>query len=586
MKSYINKIFAGVAVAATLGLGSCVNDLDLLPIDPSVETPANIADNPKEFIGMLMAKCYSSLAVSGQYGPDGGADISGLDGGTSQYTRAIFMMNEFTTDEVSWIWPDVGVVDLNTNTWSSSNANIFGTYSRLMVHISVCNDFIRTTSASNLSNLEVSVDAALQKDIDQFQLEARALRALSYYYMIDIFGQVSWAWDDMPYGESPAQVDRKTAFTRVVADLEDVLSKFPSSTPVYGRLGKDAVEALLCKFYLNAEVFTGQANWAKCWEHAQNIIARHQGGGFDGSGLANDYLALFCGNNDMFAPGGSLPAQNEILWVIPYNSTYTQPYGGCTFLINAAVKAQGSRDNLKAGYQAIADYAGADPWGCMHAREQFSNLFGFQDGVSADKRTWMWCTDSYGFKITNDNFSEFNDGYAAMKFTNLLANPDGTLPRRELSVEQTDGSMGTVVLYGDETLNDGRSTKFPDTDYPMIRLADVYLMAAEATINGAGDKELGRKYASYVRQRAGLPAWRIGDMTKNNILNERARELYWENVRRTDLIRHGKFTGSSYVWNWKGNSAAGTSIPSYMNLMPIPADILATQPSFKQNPGY
>ena len=84
---------------------------------------------------------FRPLQFPAKPGPDGASDISGLDGGTSQYTRALFMMNEFTTDESKWIYADAGVVDLNTNTWGNGNANVFGTYSRLYVHIAICNDF-------------------------------------------------------------------------------------------------------------------------------------------------------------------------------------------------------------------------------------------------------------------------------------------------------------------------------------------------------------------------------------------------------------------------------------------------------------
>lgn len=120
----------------------------------------------------------------------------------------------------------------------------------------------------------------------------------------------------MAYGDVPPQAESRTAlYDKVVGDLEEVLAAWPENqTVVYGRIGKDAVEALLCRFYLNAETWTGNAAYDKCWTHAQNIINRHKGGGFKNSGLANDYLSLFCGNNDMFMPGGSLSGQNEILW--------------------------------------------------------------------------------------------------------------------------------------------------------------------------------------------------------------------------------------------------------------------------------
>ena len=166
----------------------------------------------------------SRESLSGQSGPDGESDISGLDGGTSNWTRVIFMLNEFTTDEVCWVWPDVGVFDLCTSTWGTSNGNLYGAYGRLYTHIAVCNDFIRQAKEGTFDVGEANFPVR-----DQFVLEARALRDLSYYYVIDFFGNAVRAWDDMSYGEVPEQKTRKELFDLVTADLEDVLANFNES---------------------------------------------------------------------------------------------------------------------------------------------------------------------------------------------------------------------------------------------------------------------------------------------------------------------------------------------------------------------
>ena len=128
---------------------------------------------------------------------------------------------------------------------------------------------------------------------------------------------------------------------------------------------------------------------------------------------------------------------------------------------------------------------------------------------------------------------------------------------------------------------------FRSTDYPLIRLADVYLMYTECFIMGnVGDQAKALRYASYVSERAGQRAWVEGDLTADNILDERARELYWELTRRSDLVRHDKYTGGRYLWSWKGNVAEGNSINERYKLMPIPVQIISAQPEFKQNPGY
>lgn len=571
MKSYISKFLMGLAAVSMVGLTGCVNDLDQMPKDPNSITPGDFGGNPQESMAQVMAKCYSSLAVSGQGGPDGGSDISGLDGGTSNWTRVIFMLNEFTTDEVSWIWPDVGVFDLCTSTWSTSNGNLYGAYGRLYTHIAVCNDFIRSVD-NNLYGL----GDADQAVANQFRLEARALRDLSYYYVIDFFGNGVRAWDDMAYGETPEQVTRKELFDLVTNDLEDVLKNFQDSG-IYGRVGKDGVEALLCRFYLNAESWIGENMYAKCWEHAQNIIGRHQGGGFQGTGLAKDYLALFSASNDMFMPGGSLKDQNEILWGIPFEFPNTESYGGTMFLIAAATSA-GSMPTVLYGLNA--------DWNCMHARAEFADKFNFVGGKSNDGRTYLWCTEQQGFKKANTEFSTFTDGYAPIKFTNVKANADGTMPRNTYD----DPASGYTFNWAGVAEVNGlpaQTDNFASTDFPIIRLADVYLMAAECALRGAGNRADGLKYVNYVRQRAGVAAWNDMEYTLNNMIDERSRELYWENTRRTDLIRFDLFTGSNYNWSWKNNTPAGSAIADYMKLFPLPSDVIATYGSkMKQNPGY
>ena len=130
--------------------------------------------------------------------------------------------------------------------------------------------------------------------------------------------------------------------------------------------------------------------------------------------------------------------------------------------------------------------------------------------------------------------------------------------------------------------------QFPSTDLGLIRLSDVYLMYVEAFVQGrAGTSANAVKYANFVRGRAGVSTWTTGDLTPDNILAERCRELYWELTRRSDLVRFGKFTGpDQMLWSWKGNALEGNTIDARYNVMPIPANILSASPGYKQNPGY
>lgn len=544
----ITKYLAIGGLTLGISLTSCVGDLDLEPNDPNYGNATDYA--------AVLAKCYSGLAVSGQDGA-GSSDISGLDNGRGQYTRAIFMMNEFTTDECLWIWNDDGIYDLCTNTFDATNGNIYGTYSRLYSHIAVCNDF--------LANVKGNEDPVIQ----DMALQARTLRALSYYWVVDIFGNGSFITEEAAVGENPVQKTRKELYTWLAAELEDIVAKFKeSSYPVdYGHVGLDGAQALLARLYLNAAVYTdGEVQgWAKCQEHCEAIIARHQGGGFNGSGLANHYLYLFCRDNRVYMPGGANSAENEILWGIPFDTYYTQSYGGANFIICSAI---GSASMDKDGYSiSPSNYGMTEQWTCMHGRKEFFDKFG-----NADIRQSMWLKEDNGFSKENTEYSSFNSGYATIKFTNLIPGVNG---------EWSESNGG---IYG---AGDANTQVWPDTDLPLIRLADVYLMYTESYIMGnVGEQSKALKYVSYVTNRAGLRSWEEGDLTPNNILDERARELYWELTRRSDLIRHDKYTGGSYLWSWKGYAPEGNAISERYKLMPIPVNIISAQPEFKQNPGY
>lgn len=589
MKSIINKLLLGAAITAMAGMTSCVGDLDQMPNDPSTIMEPSFKDNPREAIGRVIAKCYQGLAVSGQTGPDGDCDIKGIDGGTSQYTRGLFMLNEFTTDECMWVYDDAGgVKELVTGTWSAGNGVNYGIYSRFYVHIGVCNNFIRVARDLRKNGVEVggTGDKAIsQEEVDQFVREAKALRALSYYNVIDLWGRGVVAWDDIAVGVRPKQAESRTAlYEKVVKDLEETLAAWPESLNgsevVYGRIGKDAVEALLCRYYLNSEAWTGTPRYAECWTHAQNIINRHKGSGFvyngEGTGLAKSYLSLFCGTNKYFMPGGDLADQNEILWGVPYDETMTQPYGGTTFLCNAAVKDAGTAA-LDEGFCNLTWYGLGNGWGCMHARQQFAEKFNFTDGASDDNRTYLWVTEKAGAKIGNETFEDFFDGYLPIKFTNLACNTDGTMPLwKDPDNGLNRAGVQPIVC----------TKYYPNTCLPLIRLADVYLMAAECTLHGAGDASLGLKYVNIIRARAGVSEYVSTDMTATNLLDERARELYWECTRRTDLVRFNRFI-DGYNWNWKGGTYNGGMLDQHRNVFPLPSNVMAIYGSeMIQNTGY
>jgi hypothetical protein len=178
---------------------------------------------------------------------------------------------------------------------------------------------------------------------------------------------------------------------------------------------------------------------------------------------------------------------------------------------------------------------------------------------SSDGRA-LFYTDGQNLEI--EDLFQFTEGYAITKWKNVTS---------------------TGVAGADKT--------HPDTDFPMFRLADSYLMYAEAVIRGGagGSMSTALTYINALRERAygdNFGNMTQSDLTLDFILDERARELYWEGHRRTDLIRFGKFTGGDYLWAWKGAVKEGKAVDAKYNLFPIPASDLGANPQLTPTPGY
>ena len=532
LKKYL--LFGGIALG--MGLTSCVGDLDLDINDPNQGDP-----NSPDFTANTLGICYSGIAVSGISGPVS-SYVAGLDPGTSAYLRLIFTLSEFCSDELTWIWP---------NDEGGSVGD------RLLGHIAICNQFLANTAD----------DASAE--VQEMRAEARVLRAYSYYNMLDLFGQSSFITEEAAIGEKPKQISRAELFDWLEGELKEIVDmKLISETPVYGRVGLDGAEALL---------------------------DRHQGGGFMGSGLANEYLYLFCKENKQYMPGGSNKAENEILFGISYDSDMVQSYGGATLIVAATI--------TNSHYVPRQNYGCSGEWSCIKGLQQMAERF---YGLASDKRDDLWVK---GFKPAGSNASgswddeDYTDtflgftgawnttgGNAIIKFTG------NTITKNASSVVSGDA----LTLFDGQYVTDDNgervwkpnypATIFMSTDFPIIRLADIYLMYTECYLNGAGDAGNALTYINYVRQRANSPKYNsMAEVTKKELMDERSRELYLESVRRTDLIRNGMFTGPSQtVWQIKGNinNMDGTRIADRYALYPIPTAVLNYQPEFNQNPGY
>lgn len=732
------KYLSIAVLAAMLAFTSCVNDLNTVPIDEDVVTSETVYEDPNNYINVL-AKLYAGLAVSGQTGPSGNNDLSGLDEGFGQYLRALWYAEELPTDEAVIGWNDATLRDFHDMDWSSTDGFVTNLYYRIFYQVSLCNEFIRETTPEKLDGR--GIEGAIRTDIEMYRAEARFLRALSYSHAVGLFGSVPFVTENDQVGAFfPEQISRVDLFNYVESELMDIESQLAAPRSVdYGRADQAAVWMLLAKLYLNAEVYTGNAKYTEAITYASKVISA-------GYTLEPEYTHLFLADNDK---------SNEIIFPVVQDGVHTRTWGGTTFLVHAPVggsmvpaeygidggwsglrttkqfvgkfldlntlapklkstKAaadypsiyvpggyQGASgygndwspdqaptlgsvnsDNNYEGYVYFADAAefkftegpnwdvnwgdsGADgvldaggdnisvssggvyklnvnlsdmtysltktDWGVIGSAT--ANGWDSDQNMEFDPATKTWVAElelaagEIKFRANDDWGLNYGDNGAdgtleegasniaiavagSYKITLVLGSPDYTYMVEKFSsdgralfhtdgqnleindlFEFTEGYAITKWRNVTSTGVTGSDLTHPDTDFPMFRLADAYLIYAEAVLRGGsgGSLSTALSYVNMVRTRAyGDDFGNVteADLTLDFILDERARELYWEGQRRTDLIRFGKFTGSDYVWAWKGAVKDGVGVDDKYKLFPIPASDVGANPNLSPTPGY
>lgn len=732
------KLISLIAIVFAITFGSCTKDLNTIPIDKDVATSESVYENPANYINVL-AKLYAGLAVSGQEGPSGNNDLSGLDEGFGQYLRALWYGQELPTDEAVIGWNDATIRDFHDMDWTSTDGFITNLYYRVFYQISLCNEFIRETTDEKLSSR--GIDGADKTNIEMYRAEARFLRALSYYHALDMFGSVPFVTENDQVGAFfPEQKSRAELFDYVESELLAIEPMLAAPrTNEYGRADQAAVWMLLAKLYLNAEVYINQPKYTECITYCNKINSA-------GYSLESDYSHLFLADNNK---------SNEIIFPITQDGINTKTWGGTTFLVHAPV----------GGSMVPADFGIDGGWGGLRVTKEFVGKFldlatlapkiksavktadypvifvpgGYQSAagygndwspdvapnlasVNSDNNYegYIYFSDAGDFKFTqgpnwdvnwgddgndgtldpnganihideaglykmNVNLNNYtytivktvwgiigsatangwdsdikmdfdpvtkvwtseidlaageikfraNDGWdinfgdtgndgildyggdnipiatgGSYKITMSLGTPDYTYTIEKFSSDSramfyTDGQNleindlfqftdGYAITKWKNITSGGQpgsDLTFPDTDFPMFRLADSYLMYAEAVLRGGsgGDLSTALSYVNALRERAyGDNFGNItqDDLTLDFILDERAREFYWEGYRRTDLIRFGKLTGGDYIWEWKGGVKEGKATDARYNLFPIPASDLGANPKLTPTPGY
>ncbi len=547
-----NYIKNTILVSAIGLMSSCIGDLDVMPLDPNVMTADKAYSTPESYMQGLK-KIYSVWALAGQDNA-GASDLEGLDAGETVLLRSWWTIQVNTTDEAKCAWGNSWVSEVNTLTWNTSKVlPVEGLYHRAMYIVSIVNDYLK-----QLPNAPEGVDK------ERFGAEARFCRALAYYVLMDAFGNPPFVTEEMQT-EQPEQIKRADLFKWIEGELTNIKPSLPAKTDEYGRADQHCADFLLARMYLNAEVYAGTNRYTDCITACNNIITSND------YELADKYAELFMANN-----GENEKARKEIIFPVIADGNTTQSYGIGAIILGSRSGSEGTIEN----------YGCNGGWDGFRATGNLVRTFQFSDNDETswtpekviDKRGIFYKAEQ-SIDIKTTSIGTFTtEGWGVHKFTNL--NNDGT-----------PGKNGT----------------FPDTDFPLFRLAEVYLMYAEAVVRGGegGDMDKAVGYINELRQRgygSGYPsatnkdaAWlkasaKVAESNTTvefgNILNERCRELYWEATRRTDLIRFGLFTGSTYTWADKGGVVSGIGVDDKYNLFPIPVSDTSVNGNLVQNEGY
>ena len=563
----MKKIFIKTAMASMLCMGfvSCADELNIKSIDPQ-STPTYTVEG-------LLAKQYATLGLTGQKGPAGSADLSG-DEGESGFIRTIFNLQELMTDETAWAYQaDNAIAPITNFSWNSGNDRVNWAYQRLIFNITLYNQFIAEQSGS-LSEDQIA--------------EVRFLRALNYYYFLDLYRKAPFklTFDDSLPTEKKGK-DLYDWLDNELTTIEPLMAEMGAynNSQNFGRADRGAAYALHARLALNSEVYTeGKVkDYQKAIDYCDKILnnvgegegkynlCRAEKNGYSG------YQQLFMGDNDC-----NPEAMKEIIFPIRQDGVKTRAYAGTSYLVNAST------------ISGMPYASTSDPWKCLFARVDLVKKF-FPNGdipkatdedlLSNPSKDQVIAKDNEKGISTADVVAQAKDD-RALFYMGIGGCSDKvrTLTPGDAITGPLNGAsfVKWTNLHADGTAQ--HHQKFSDTDFPVFRLAEIYLTRAEAKyrLNGSQD---GLEDILKVQNRANRQI-KASSVDEQTLIDEWCREFYMEGRRRSDLVRFGLFTGSKYLWSFKGGSENGQGIPAKCDIYPIPGDEIKNNPNMTQNPKY
>ena len=550
-------------LSLSVALTSCD---DYLTDDPKSQI------TPEEAYGTIDA--LKKNALLSVYNYIGGADHSqGLQG----TDRGVYDLNSFSTDEQlapvrGSDWYDGGLwYRLFFHKWTAGEAPLKDTWDYLFKVVMLCNEGIERMDAFKTND---SDELAL---LESYKAELRALRAMYYFYLMDLYGRVPLVTSTDTKSSQMTLSDRKTLFYWIYNELSDVLpvlpseySQFPNSE-YYGRMTAFVVYFVMMKLAINAEVYTDN-NWTdnirpdgrdiilkssdaftyritedNAWKTVQNLFHSIE-----------DFYTLSEYYSDNFAVHNESSREN--IFVIPmnpllFNNKYWYFFRSRHYLHGAALNCA-SENGPCATVSAV-------------------RTFGFDEGVCIPDNRFYY--NFYHDDVAvNGQLVRDEDGKTALHYRPLA------VTKFDLSGEKYEKTAGARIFKYEFDFNSLDEGRLMNNDIVLFRFADMILMYAEACYR-LGDKESAIAAINKVYSRSNIPeTWTpYAEVNDDILLRERLMEFMWEGWRRNDLIRFGRFNKPYDLKTDASHEADGHTI-----VFPIPADLLVMHPDWKQNPGY
>lgn len=454
MKTAIHSLLYTAAGAALL-LTGCVGDLDQYPHTDTTSKDVYVSVGNYESV---LSGIYTSLIVNL-------SSISG-DDRYQNYTRSLMMFQECSADAIDDVWiSGESMTDVNNQSWTAGDPWVSAIYYHIYNIVSLSNEFIRNASEDAIGKFSDSEQAQIRIWRD----EARCIRALAYYHALDLFPAASFVTEDDPVGSYiPPVYTRRQLFAFIESELRELGTTLPQTN--YGHMNRAAAWTLLARMYLNAKVYTGEDKYSECISCCREVIK-------DGYSLEPDYARLFNADNHK--------RTNEIIFALACNATHTVAWGAGTYLVCA------TRFDNDDGM--MEDFGVSAYWNCLRVRPQLVDLF-----QSGDRRAMFGDKDRIYYDNAPDDYYAI-DGDTKYKYRD-----------RSKEIIGHDETTSGWLLNKWSNLTDDRQAASDtrvngaETDYPIFRLADVYLMLAEAVVRGGEGATRGEalELVNLVRKRA------------------------------------------------------------------------------------